>query len=93
MAEKGLDLSDVGTAFAQPGGVGMAEPIGAEAGEPGVVADGQHNLDDPGDGQGSALAGPQRTGLAPRMSSQAEIRARAVGGIGTVRTWSPLPCR
>ncbi|SDL18999.1 hypothetical protein SAMN05421869_12351 [Nonomuraea jiangxiensis] len=61
MAEEGLDL---GAGFAQPGGVGMAEPMGAEAGELGVVADGRHHLDDPGDGQGSALAGPQRAGLA-----------------------------
>lgn len=33
VAEEGLDLSDVSTAFAQSGGVGVAEPMGAQAGK------------------------------------------------------------
>jgi hypothetical protein len=57
-AEKGLDLGGVGAALAQTGGVGVAAAMGPQAWDAGVVADGQDDLDDAGDGERAALPGP-----------------------------------
>ena len=46
--------------MAQAGGVGVAEPVGAEAGDSGVFPDGQDHLGDPGVGERAALSGPHR---------------------------------
>ena len=59
MAEQGLDLRGVGAALAESGGVGVAEPVGAKAGDPGGCADGEDDLGDAGNGQPAALASPQ----------------------------------
>ena len=63
-AEQGLDLGGVGAALAQAGGVGVAAAMGPQAWDTGVVADGQDDLDDAGDGERAALPGPQRPGMA-----------------------------
>jgi hypothetical protein len=64
MAEQGLDLSDVSSALAQADGVRVAAAMGAQAWDAGVVADGQDDLDDAGDGERAAYPGPQRPGMA-----------------------------
>ena len=52
-----MDLSGVGAALAQAGGVG-AEPVEGVLGDSGVLADGQDDLGDSGDGEPAALPGP-----------------------------------
>ena len=63
-AEQGLDLGGVGAALAQACGRGVAAAMGPQAGDAGVVAGGQDDLDDAGDGERAALPGPQRPGIA-----------------------------
>ena len=64
VTEEGLDLGDVGAALAQAGGVGVAAAVGTQAGNAGVGAGGQDDLDDAGDCQRAALPGPERAGVA-----------------------------
>jgi len=64
MAEEGLDLGRVGAALPEPGGVGVAEPVRAQARKSGVVADSEHDLGDAGVGEPSTLPGPQRPAVA-----------------------------
>ncbi len=67
MAEEGLDLSDVSAALAQAGGVGVAAAVGAQAWDAGGGADGERDLDDPGDCERAALPGPERARVAAAL--------------------------
>ncbi|SNY72890.1 hypothetical protein SAMN05421748_14444 [Paractinoplanes atraurantiacus] len=65
----------VGAAVPEPSGVGVAQPVRAQAGQVGVGADGEDDLGDAGDGEPAALAGGG-PGLRPRSSSQAQTALR-----------------
>jgi hypothetical protein len=56
VAEEGLDLSDVGAALAQADCEGAAAMVGAQARDAGGGADGERDLDDPGDSERAALS-------------------------------------
>lgn len=58
--EQRLELRGAPAALAQPGGVGVAQAVRAQAGRAGGVADDEHHLADAGGGQPAALPGPQR---------------------------------
>lgn len=49
------------------GGEVMAEPLRAQARDPGVPVGGQNDLGEPGVGEPTALPGPQRAWLAARL--------------------------
>jgi hypothetical protein len=58
----------------------VAEPVGAQAGDACVGADGQDDVDDPGDRQRAALPEPQRAGLAAALVQPG--RERVAGNLG-----------
>ncbi len=64
MSEQRLDLGRVGPALAEPGGESVTGAVRAQAGDAGVVAGGEHDLGDAGDGERAALPGPDRSGVA-----------------------------
>lgn len=62
MPEQGLDLGGVGVLLLpQPGGVGVAQPVRAQALDTCVGADGEDDLGEAGDRQRSALPEEQPT--------------------------------
>ncbi|GAA4326982.1 hypothetical protein GCM10023178_39580 [Actinomadura luteofluorescens] len=63
-----MHLGRVGAVAAQPGAIGVPEPVRPQVGDPGVLADREHHLGDSGDRQGPALPGPQRPVLLPRSA-------------------------
>jgi len=67
VSEQGLDLGGVGATLAQPGGIGVAEPVRAQAADSGVVADGEDHLGDAGVSEPATLAGPERARLAAAL--------------------------
>jgi hypothetical protein len=64
VAEQRLVLGRVGPALAEPGGKSVTGAVGAQAGDAGVVAGGEHGLGDAGDGERAALPGPCGAGMA-----------------------------
>src|SRR4051794_11586045 len=54
VAEEVLDLGGVGAVLSEPGGVGVSEPVGAQAGQAGVGADRADHVGQPVDRQHAA---------------------------------------
>ena len=91
-AEQGLDLGGVSSALAQAGGIGVAAAMGSQARDAGVIADGENDLDDAGDGERAALPGPQR----PRVTAAfVQPGGEAVAGDLREGEWCGpgCPCR
>jgi hypothetical protein len=82
VAEDLLDVGEVGSALAQPGGQGVPQVVRTQLLQPGVGADGQDDLRQPGNGQRSALPGPERAGFAAAHVEPAGEGFAAVGGEG-----------
>lgn len=61
--EQGLYLRHIGAALAQPGGVGVPQPVRPQPLDAGLAADRQHHRGQARDRQRPALAQPQRAGL------------------------------
>jgi hypothetical protein len=66
-----------GAALAQAGGVGVAAAMGPQAGDAGVVADGQDDLDDSGDGERAAVTQARADAARERDELREALNARA----------------